>query len=346
MRESRISCAARGLRIVTSFSWSGARVLVAGGAGMIGSYLVEQLVDAGARVRVADNFERGSRDHLSAVLGRVEVLDVDLRDRARCAEVVRGMDVACNLAARTAGIGYSARHHAEMLGANALLSLSLLEAACDAGVPRFLLVSSSCVYDDHAPVPTPETSASHGVPERANEGYGWAKRLAEVQAELVTREGTTRVTVARPFNAYAPRYRWAGASSHLVPSLVKRVCDGVEPIVVWGSGRQRRNLLHARDLASLLRLVLERDDGRGPVNVGLEDTVSVEEIVTCLLRVVGRSAELVFDTQKPEGRAVKSADVTRLRSLVPEFRPSVALEEGMREMVAWYGRSFAPEARA
>lgn len=320
--------------------WNGRRVLVAGGAGMIGSYLVEELVAHGATVRVADNLERGSLANLAAVRDRIELLTVDLRDRAACAQAVDGMDLVCNLAARTAGIGYSARHQGEMLTVNTTLSLNLLEAARERGVERFLVVSSSCVYPDDAPAPTPELPVLSGLPERGNEGYGWAKRVAELQARFYAEEHGMHVTIVRPFNPYAPRYRWEGEASHVVPSLVKKICDGVDPLVVWGSGRQRRNLLHARDVAALMRIVVERHHGTDPVNLGTEETVSVAELVAEIAAIAGRSPRVVYDTTRPEGRGIKSADATRLRSLAPGYQPAVSRTQGLAEMIAWHRATF------
>lgn len=319
-------------------------MLVAGGAGMIGSYLVEELAREGAHVRVADNLERGTLDNLASVRDRIEFLELDLRDRAACEQAVDGMDVVCNLAARTAGIGYSARHQGEMLTVNALLALQLLEAARARAVPRFLVVSSSCVYPDDAIAPTPELPVITGAPEAANQGYGWAKRLAELQGRLYAESYGMSVAIVRPFNPYAPRYRWDGESSHVVPTLVKKICDGADPLVVWGSGRQRRTFMHARDVASLMRLVLERHHGPEPVNLGFEETVSMSELVEAIARVSGRRPTVTYDASKPEGRAVKSADGTRLRSIAPEHRPSVTLEQGLAEMVDWHRRTFSPGA--
>jgi nucleoside-diphosphate-sugar epimerase len=321
--------------------WSEKSVLVAGGAGFVGSYLVEELVADGAHVIVADNLETGSLDNLSAVAGRIRFLRGDLREPAFCGQATRDRQVVMNLAARAHGIGYAAGHHAELFTGNSLINLNLLEAARNNGVPRFLVVSSSCVYPDDAIAPTPELPVFTGLPELANEGYGWSKRLVELQATYYAAEYGMQIAIVRAFNAYGARCRWQDEATHVIPSLVKKAMKGDDPMVVWGSGEQRRNFLHVRDFAWGMMLLTERHATAEPVNLGLEDTVSMKELVSAILRAAGREGcRVEFDPTKPEGRAVKSADASKLRAIAPEFRSRVSLEEGMMEVVEWYRRCF------
>jgi nucleoside-diphosphate-sugar epimerase len=317
--------------------WNGKRVLVAGGAGFVGSHLVEELVEDDAQVTVADNLTTGSRENLTAVLGKIKFLEGDIGSAEFSDQTARGQEVIMNLAATANGIGYSAGHQAEIFTRNSLINLNLLEAARKAGVQRYLLVSSSCVYPDDAIAPTPELPVFTGSPEGANEGYGWSKRLAELQARYYSAEYGMEIAIVRPFNGYGERCRWNDRTSHVVPALVKKVMQGDRPIVIWGSGEQRRNLLHVRDIASGMKLVTERHAKADPVNLGLEETVSIRELVAVILRVCGRQGTPVeFDTSKPEGRRIKSADSAKLRSIIPEFRARTSLEDGIAKVVEWY----------
>lgn len=320
--------------------WKGKPVLVSGGAGFIGSYLVEQLVEVGCWVRVVDNLEKGNLANLAQVMQDIEFQQVDLRNPDTCLEVTASIDVVMNLAAKTSGMIYSASHHGEMLTANTMLSLNVLDAAYRNGVPRYLVVSSSCVYPDDAPVPTPELPAFLGEPERPNAGYGWAKRFAELQARYYAEEYGMEIAIARPFNAYGGRYVWQGESSHVIPTLVKKVCDGRSPVVVWGSGNQRRNFLHARDIAQMMMLLTERYACADPVNLAFEETVSIRELISMIIDLSGKEIEVRYDETKPEGRVVKSADSSKLRKIMPDFRPSVSLQDGILEMLKWYEDTF------
>lgn len=320
--------------------WRSKKVLVAGGAGFIGSYLVEELVQEGAKVVVVDKIEKRELHNLAPLLGAIEFIQRDLLELSACVEVTAGMDVVLNLAGKTSGIGYSATHHGELFTVNSLLSLNLLEAARRNGVPRLLVVSSSCVYPDDAPAPTAELAVNTGLPEAANEGYGWAKRMAELQAQYYAREHNMQIAVVRPFNPYGKRYRWEGEKSHVIPMLVKKICDGEDPVVVWGSGNQRRNFIHARDAARIMKLITERHACADPVNIGFEDTISMRDLVEMITMLAGKRPKIVFDRTRPEGREIKSADAAKLKAITGGFLPAVSLKDGLREMIEWHEENF------
>ncbi len=317
--------------------WKDKAVLVTGGAGYIGSYVVEDLLRRDARPIVADNLETGTIENLAGFRERVEFRNLDLREFSNCRAAVKGAEVAMNLAARAYGVGHSHKNHGDMLTSTLQISLNMLEAARLAGIRRYLVVSTSCVYPDDAVMPTPEGCAFDGTPESANEGYGWGKRMAEIQAGYYAREHGMEVAIVRPFNAYGgARYTWKDEKSHVIPMLVRRVMSGEDPLVVWGSGRQTRSFMHVRDIARLMVDATERHATGEPVNLGDESEISIADLVQVILRVAGRNPKVVFDTSKPEGKARKSADGSRLRKVFPDFKAGVSLEGGIREIVATY----------
>ncbi len=320
--------------------WQSKSVLVTGGCGFLGSYLVEELVKAGAVVTVVDNLETGTLDNLCAVRGQVRFIEGDLRDFGTCVAASTGIEVVMNLVGRAYGLEYSTKHHGEMFYHNTIVQLHMLEAARLSEVPRFLVVSSSCVYPDEAPVPTPELDVMTGLPEQVNEGYGWAKRAGEIQAKYYRSEYDMDIGVCRPFNPYGGRYRWGGEKSHVIPTLVKRILDGEDPLVVWGSGKQRRNFLHARDTARLMMLITENYACAEPVNIGYDEDISIAELVSLICDVSGRHPQVVFDPSKPEGRFRKCPDAARLRAVSHNYQPEIRLEQGIEEMVGWYHREF------
>jgi nucleoside-diphosphate-sugar epimerase len=321
-----------------SYSWAGRRVLVTGGAGFVGSYLVEDLLRQGANVRVVDDFSSGAPDELPATAD-VEFLSGDLRDPEVARRAVAGVDVVMHLAARAYGMLRSMENSPEILRDNCMMSFHVLDACVAAGVERALMVSSSCVYPDDAPVPTPELPVHQGLPESVNEGYGWGKRMLEIQSRYVHEKHGLPIAIVRPFNAYGGRYRWQGTASHVVPSLVKKVLDRSGPVVVWGSGRQARDLLHARDFALGFRLATECAVDCDPINLGCGSAVKLVEIVEKVAELAGIEVEVEFDRAKPDGRPCKQADVTKLRRRLPGFRQTVTLEQGLAEMIEWYERA-------
>ncbi len=323
--------------------WQDRPVLVTGGCGFLGSYLVEELVDAGARVTVVDNLQSGTEDNIKSVRDRINFVRADLRDRQVCEGVSAGLEVVFNLAGTAYGLEYSMRHHGEMLYSNLAVQAHMLEAARVNGVRRLLVVSTSCVYPDDAPIPTPELDVLTGLPEQVNEGYGWAKRMGELQAKYYHAEYGMEIAICRPFNPYGDHYRWTDDRSHVLPSLVKKILDGDDPIVVWGTGRQRRNFLHARDTARLMMMICERYPCARPVNIGYDDDTSIVDLALLICEISGRHPEIVFDTSKPEGRFRKCADAALLRKITGNYQPRIGLRQGIEEMVKWYYRTFPRE---
>lgn len=324
--------------------FGGRRVLVGGGCGFLGSYLVPALVDSGAGVTVADDFSNGSPDALDDVRDRVTVVEADLRDGDACDRLLAGCDLFINLAARASGVGFSRTHHGDMLVDNLLCGLVPLQAAQRHGVAHTVLTSTSCVYPDDAPVPTPELDAFSGRPEQVNEGYGWAKRIQELAAQYYAREQGMKVTILRPFNLYGANYPWRSTDkAHVIPALVKRVLDGEDPLVVWGSGEQRRNFLHGRDAAEVILRVLA-SGFEGPINIGFEEDTRIADLVALICDVTGRHPRVEFDRSQPDGQARKSADATRLRAVSGGYEPRVTLRQGIEEMVQWYHRTFGGSA--
>ncbi len=315
--------------------WTGRRVLVTGGAGNLGSHLTEWLVAAGARVTVADNLGTGRREHLAAVAERVDLRIGDLGAAAFAAECCAGQETVLHLAGVAPGLQAGPVDHEALRRANVDLGRTVISAAADAGVARLQLVSSSCVYPDAVPVPTPELPLAGTGPEHANRGYGEAKRELEALATAAGIRAGMTVGIVRLFNLYGPRDLRAGPGSHVVPSLLARIL-GPEPVLtIWGSGRQTRALRHARDAAWVLAWLADRAPAAAPVNVGSAEEVSMRELAERLFAATGIVKPIVCDAGKPEGVARKAADTTTLgRLLGATVPPATPLADGLAEMVA------------
>lgn len=322
---------------------AGKTVVVTGGAGLIGSYLTERLVAAGARVIVADDFSKGRREFLAAVADRIDIRTGDLEELPAIQAALAGADIVFHLASRAYGIGYSAGNHLAVLAHNERITNNLMHVLGERRVEYLLVASSSCIYPDDAPTPLAELPTFTGEPEEANWGYGWAKRFLEQKTLMLRRDSGLPVAIVRPFNIYGERYNWVGNASQAIPMLVKKVMDGDDPLVIWGSGTQRRSYVHAADCAAAM-LALAENDFDGTVNIGTEETVTMTELVETMLRLSGRTPRLVTDPTKPEGRRIKSGDMKRLHETLPDLRFAVSLEDGLRRMIAWYGATFAKGA--
>ncbi len=311
--------------------WTNKKVVVTGGAGFIGSYLTELLVAEGARVTVADNLTRGSKERIRSVLDKVEIKTPDLFEFKNCLEICKNQEVVFNLAAKVTGIEYNRFNMADMFESNMKLQMNVLHAAAECGTKRFLQVSTACIYPHDAKVPTPESEGERGSPEPTNEGYGFAKLMGEKLAHYYTREKGMHVVIGRPFNAYGPRDHYDEATSHVIPAIIKRVMNGDDPVTIWGSGKQSRVFVHAKDIARGMLFITEKAPAATPINIGHDREVTIQELFMTICKVLGKSPSAFYDTSKPDGYARRAADVSLLRKYT-SFVPAISLEDGIREM--------------
>ena len=324
--------------------FSGKTVAVTGGLGLIGSFLCEELCSAGAKVVLIDDESKGSWKYIPGLRARVEFRKADLADPRAAVQSLAGAEFVFHLASRAYGVGFSQKNNFEMFRFNDLVNTNALDAIAANRPRQALVVSSSCVYPDDGPTPMSDCQPVTGEPERVNWGYGWAKRILEQKVVIYQKETGIQFTVVRPFNIYGENYNWVGESSQAIPMLTKRVLDGESPLVVWGSGNQRRNYIHALDCARVMMRLVENGYFERPINIGREETVSVKDLVQRLATLSGKKLELVFDRTKPEGRFIKSADSKLLLAALGEdFEWRVDLQDGLKRMIGWHQRTF-PQA--
>ena len=314
--------------------WRGAPVLVTGGAGFIGSHLVERLIERGARVRTVSRHPAKLRGVIGSAADEVEVIEGDLRNRDAAVAAVQGMRIVMHLAAAVAGVGYNVTHPGTMLTENVDLGLPVLDAAARAGVERFLCVSSACVYRRACTIPTPEAEGFEGDPEPTNFGYGWAKRLLEVAARGYAQEFPMAIAIARPYNAYGPRDNFETATSHVVPALVRKVLGGDNPVTVWGDGSATRSFLYVDDFVDGLIAVTERHAVCDPVNIGTDEEISIRDLVALIIERAGTDARVVFDTSKPGGQPRRNGDFAKAARACG-FQARTPLGEGIARTLAW-----------
>lgn len=319
--------------------WRGKKVLVTGGAGFIGAHTVEMLVKNGARVRVADNLENSTLENLENVKDDIEFVRADLRDLDAAKRVCTRQSVVLNLAAKVGGIGFNQKHPGTMFRDNVLINTNVLEAARLSDVERFLVVSSACVYPRYCTIPTPESEGFKDEPECTNFGYGWAKRIAEIQARAYVQEYGMKIAIARPYNTYGPRDHFDPQISHAIPALIKRIFDGENPLVVWGDGEQSRAFLYVKDLARGLVETTEKYPLCDPVNIGTHEEIKIKDIVALIVRLSDKNPEIVFDTSKPAGQPRRNCDTRKAKEEVG-FEARVGLEEGLMQTIQWYKNEF------
>jgi len=311
------------------------KVLVTGGTGFIGSHVVEKLVTLGATVTVLDRLRDGQIKHIPHLKNKIRIIRGDCADPNVAFDACENQEVVMNLAARVGGIAFNRAHQGTMLHNNLAIESTMMEAARKAGVERFLVISSACVYPHDARVPTPETEGFREEPEETNGGYGWAKRMAEKLGEYYSEEYGMKVGIVRPYNAYGPRDHFDPVSSHVIPALIKRVMDGENPVVVWGSGKQTRAFLYVEDLAEGMLLAIEKYPVPDPVNLGTDEEVSIRDLVQKIIRISGSKATVQFDRTKPDGSPRRNSDNTKAKEKIG-FAASTPLDVGLKRTIDYY----------
>lgn len=315
--------------------WKDKKVLVTGGTGFIGSHVVENLIKRGARITVFDRMSNGKIKNIDYLKNKVNFLRGECANLNEAIKASRGQEVVINLAAHVGGIEYNISHQGTMLRDNLLIGATMIEAARLAGVKRFLVVSSACVYPRHCSVPTPESEGFIDEPEPTNGGYGWAKRMAELAGKYYAEEFGMEVGVVRPYNCYGPRDHFDPAISHVIPSLIKRVFNKEDPVVVWGSGNQTRAFLYVEDLAEGLIQAIEKYPVPDPVNLGTDEEISVAELVKKIIKLSNMDCKVVFDTSKPDGSPRRNSDNKKALEKIG-FKPKIHIDEGLKRTIEWY----------
>jgi UDP-glucose 4-epimerase len=312
------------------------RVLVTGGAGFIGSHLVDFLIGAGCRVTVLDNFRNGRRENLAdaARSGRLAVIEGDITDPATCVEAMDGAGAVFHLACL--GVRHSLHNPVENHQVNALGTLRLLEAARGASANRFLYVSSSEVYG--AALEFPLTEQSTTWPTTV---YGASKLAGEHYAAAYHRCYGLPVVRVRPFNNYGPRAHFEGDSGEVIPRFILRALAG-HPPVIFGDGSHTRDFLYVKDCAEALVAIAESDALVGDlVNLGYGEEIQIGALADLVLAAIGRTdLKAQHEAERPGDVPRLWVDPAKLRQATG-FRPRTAPSEGLAATEAYYRGLYA-----
>ena len=307
--------------------WEGKRVTVTGGAGFLGSFVVDALRARGC----ADLFVPRSRDY-------------DLRketDIARMFAAARP-EVLIHLAAVVGGIGANRENPGRFFYDNLIMGAQLMEAARQAGVAKFVAIGTVCSYPKFAPVPFRETDLWNGYPEETNAPYGLAKKMLLVQAQAYQEQYGFNSIFLMPVNLYGPRDNFDPSSSHVIPALIRKCADAVArdlpEIPVWGTGRATREFLYVEDAAEAIVLAAERYDGSEPVNLGTGSEISIKDLVGLIADYTGFKGRIQWDGSKPDGQPRRMLDTSRAAKYFG-FVAKTSFEEGLRQTIDWYRHS-------
>jgi len=312
-------------------------VLVTGGNGFIGSFVVERLLKDGANVSVAS---RTQKKFLTHVENDIKFVKCDLLNKSDALNACKDQDFVFHLASRVAGIGYNIEHSGTMMTENSIMSLNMLDAARKSSIERYQYISSTCVYPREASIPTPEGEGMLGDPEPSNLGYGWAKRVGELQAKMHAKEFGMKVSIIRPMNAYGPRDDFDPETSHVIPALIRKIINAKTEVSIWGSGNQTRAFVYVDDVARGMLMTLEKLTIPDPINIGTNEEIKIKDLVSMIVKITGRNdLQIKYDTTKPEGQLRKTASTKKAEELI-QFKPKYSLEEGLKHIIDWYRSSI------
>jgi GDP-L-fucose synthase len=305
--------------------WKNTRILVTGGAGFLGSFVMEQLGARGAGNVVAPTID-----------------EVDLTDTGSVRALMAGVkpELVIHLAARVAGIGANQRFPAEFFYENLMMGTNIVHEAYKAGARKVVAIGTVCSYPkEPKSIPFKEDELWDGYPEETNAAYGLSKKMLIVQAQAYRQQYGFNTVVLMPVNLYGPRDNFNLEISHVIPAFIIKCLaakeSGKGEVVMWGDGSPTREFLYVEDAARGILLAAERYDEDLPVNLGSGQEIRIKELIEKMSKMLEYTGRITWDTSKPNGQPRRMLDITRAREKFG-FTAEVTLDEGLRRTIDWY----------
>ena len=304
--------------------WADKRVVVTGGAGFLGSFVVEQLQAKGCRQVIVPR----SREYDLVQIEAVRRLYADTTP-----------DLVIHLAARVGGIGANQANPGRFFYDNLMMGCQLIEIGRQRGLKKFVATGTICAYPKFAPIPFKEDDIWSGYPEETNAPYGLAKKMMLVQSQAYRQQYGFNSIVLFPVNLYGPRDNFDLQTSHVIPALIRKCAEavmaGASDIVLWGDGTPTREFLYVEDAAAGILLAAEQYDDPRPLNLGTGEEISINALATMIAAEVGYRGRITWDTTKPNGQPRRCLDVSRIKQAIG-FQAKHDLRAGLKKAIAWY----------
>jgi GDP-L-fucose synthase len=304
--------------------WEDKQVIVTGGSGFLGSFVVEKLKQRGAR----NIFIPRSSEY-------------DLRHPESITHLLQDhrANMIIHLAALAGGIGANRARPAEFFYDNLMMGVPLLHQAWEKNVEKFVAVGSVCSYPKYTPLPFKEENLWDGYPEETNAPYGLAKKMLLVQSQSYRQQYGYNSIYLMPVNLFGPRDNFDLETSHVIPALIRKAVEagerGDKEMMVWGDGSPTREFLYVEDAADGIVTAAEKYNGDQPVNLGSGFEISIKDLVEMIIKMTGFEGQLVWQTDKPNGQPRRGLDVSRAKDYFG-WSAQVPFEEGMRRTIEWY----------
>ena len=304
--------------------WSDKRVVVTGGAGFLGSFLVEHL---------------RAKDCRAVVVPRSKDYDLVEMDAVRRLYADAKPDVVIHLAARVGGIGANQANPGRFFYDNLMMGTQLIEVGRQLGVKKFVAIGTICAYPKYAPIPFKEDDLWAGFPEETNAPYGLAKKMMLVQSQAYRQQYGFNSIVLFPVNLYGPRDNFDLETSHVIPALIRKCAEaqqkGNPEIVLWGDGTPTREFLYVEDAAEGILLAAEKYNDSRPLNLGTGEELSIKTLAGIIAAEVGFHGRILWDPTKPNGQPRRCLDISRIKQTIG-FQPTHSLRDGLKKTIRWY----------
>ena len=303
--------------------------MITGGAGFLGSHVVEKLKEKGC----GEIFIPRSKDY----------------DLVKMEEVIRVYkdakpDIVIHLAAKVGGIGANRANPGKFFYDNLMMGTQMMEIGRQMKIEKFVAISTICAYPKFTPVPFKEENLWNGYPEETNAPYGLAKKMLLVQSQAYRQQYGFNSICLFPVNLYGPRDNFDPEYSHVIPALIKKCIDAVRnndsQIIVWGTGKPTREFLYVEDAAEGILLATEKYNKSEPINLGAGFEISIYDLVNLIVKFTGFTEKIVWDSSRPDGQPRRTLDVTRAEKEI-RFKAKTDFEEGLRKTIEWYMKQKA-----
>ncbi|RJP55259.1 MAG: GDP-L-fucose synthase [Anaerolineaceae bacterium] len=335
----------------SSAFWQNKRVLVTGGAGFLGSFVTEKLIERGVTdilIPRIENYNLTDRDDIrrllsDAVLARDKLpshlLPANVNLQPSTFDLQPSNLIIIHLAANVGGIGANREHPAEFFYDNLMMGVELMHQAYKNGVGKFVAIGTVCAYPKFTPVPFKEDDLWIGYPEETNAPYGLAKKMMLVQAQAYRQQYGFNAIFLLPVNLYGPRDNFNLATSHVIPALIRKAVEagerGDKELQVWGDGSPTREFLYVEDAADGIVTAAEKYNGDLPVNLGSGYEISIKDLTEMVAKLTGFTGKIAWQTDKPNGQPRRGLDVSRAKELFG-WSAQVPFEEGMKRTIEWF----------
>jgi len=311
--------------------WINKRVTVTGGAGFLGSYVVEKLKGKGCK----NIFVPRSRDYNLVEMEAVKRLYKDSNP-----------DIVIHLAAVVGGIGANRENPGKFFYDNIMMSVQMMEQGRQFGLKKFVALGTICCYPKFTPVPFKEEDLWNGYPEETNAPYGLAKKMLLVQSQAYRQQYGFNSIFLMPVNLYGVGDNFDPKSSHVIPALIKKCFDAIESddkeIVVWGTGKPTREFLYVEDCAEAIILATEKYNKSDPINIGAGFEITIKDLVELISDLTGFKGKIIWDTSKPDGQPRRCLDTSKAEKEFG-FKAKIPLKEGLKKTIDWYVKNFKPQ---